>query len=321
MNWFEQKVKIGSLEFPKFIGGPLDGITDSPFRKLVRQYSPDELLYSEMRHVASIANDKGAEKALKFDASERPIAFQVAANDPKFIPAAIDRILNKGVDLLDLNIGCPARNVVSSGSGSALMADLPRLEIILKEIRSRLDIPFTVKMRAGFKEKNAIEVAKLAQDCGADAIILHPRLQSQHFSGRPDLELAAEVKNNINIPLLFSGNVVNWQTAKTVYEQTGVDGFLIGRGLWAKPWKLLEIKEHALGRDFKVDQKDIIKIALQHLEYMLAYYGEHGHYCFRKHLPFYLRGIKGAVQLRAKLVTMKSSNEVKDELEKLLEVM
>ena len=321
MDWINSQVSIGSLKFPRFIGGPLDGITDSPFRRLVREYSKNELLYTEMRHVASIANDKGAEKALKFEINERPLAFQIAANDVKFIDMAIDRILAKGVDILDLNIGCPARNVVSSGSGSALMADLPRLKKILTQLRARLNIPFTLKMRAGFKEKNAPEVALLAQDCGVDAIILHPRLQTQHFTGRPDIQLAAEVKKLLQIPLLFSGNVVNWASAKDVYEQTGVDGFLIGRGLWAKPWKLHEIYEQAAGRNFSLNQKEIVKIALQHLEYMLAYYGEHGHYCFRKHLPFYLRGINGAVQLRSKLVSLGSSNDVIFELNKLQEVL
>lgn len=321
MDWINSQVSIGSLKFPRFIGGPLDGITDSPFRRLIRKYSPNELLYTEMRHVASIANDRGAEKALKFEINERPLAFQIAANDIKYIDSAIARILAKGVDILDLNIGCPARNVVSSGSGSALMGDIPRLKKILIQLRSNLNIPFTLKMRAGFKEKNALDVALLAQDCGVDAIILHPRLQTQHFSGRPDLDLAAQVKRNINIPLLFSGNVVNWSTAKTVHEYTGVDGFLIGRGLWAKPWKLHEIKEHAEGREFSLNQKEIVKIALQHLEYMLAYYGEHGHYCFRKHLPFYLRGINGAVQLRSKLVSLGSSNDVIIELNKLQEAL
>jgi tRNA-dihydrouridine synthase B len=319
MEWINSKFSIGTLKFPRFIGGPLDGITDSPFRKLVRKYSKEELLYSEMRHVACIANDKGAAKALNFDLSERPLAFQVAANDIKFINTAIDKILTKGVDILDLNIGCPARNVVSSGSGSALMADLPRLKNILVEFRKSLNIPFTLKMRAGFKIKNAVDVALLAQDCGVDAIILHPRLQTQHFSGRPDVDLAAQVKKQLQIPLLYSGNVVNWSTAKTVYEATGVDGFLIGRGLWAKPWKLYEINENASGREFKLDQKEILQIALQHLEYMLAYYGEHGLFCFRKHLPFYLRGINGASQLRSKLVTICSSNELKLELNKLQE--
>lgn len=318
MDWVNSYVSIGSLKFPRFIGGPLDGITDSPFRRLIRQYSSQELLYTEMRHVACVANERGAAKALNFEVNERPLAFQVAANDPKFIPAALERIFAKGVDILDLNIGCPARNVVSSGSGSALMADLPRLKVILTSLRSALNIPFTVKMRAGFKEKNALDVALLAQDCGADAIILHPRLQTQHFTGRPDLELASQVKRVLHIPLLFSGNVVNWSTAKSVYEYTGVDGFLIGRGLWAKPWKLHEIRENAAGREFTLDQNEIIKIALQHLEYMLAYYGEHGHYCFRKHLPFYLRGIHGAVQLRSKLVALGNSTELKSELASLI---
>src|SRR5579859_1771611 len=116
MNYWQEKIKIGSLSFPRFIGGPLDGITDSPFRILVRKFSKDELLYTEMRHCGSIANPTGARLALNFSELERPLSFQVATNSLDFIDAACERILAKGVDIVDLNIGCPARNVINSGS-------------------------------------------------------------------------------------------------------------------------------------------------------------------------------------------------------------
>jgi len=228
MDYWNSKIKIGNLSFPRFIGGPLDGITDSPFRQLVRDFSHDELLYTEMRHVACVAHDKAGVRALKFEQFERPLNYQISVNKVDFVEQACEKILQAGVDVVDLNIGCPARNVVGSGSGSALMADLPRLEKILTLLRKNISIPFTVKIRAGFKEKNAVDVAKLIQDCGADALAIHPRLQSQKFEGRPDYALAAQVKQAVHIPVIISGGVVNWKTAQMVYEQTGVDGFLIG---------------------------------------------------------------------------------------------
>jgi tRNA-dihydrouridine synthase B len=314
MNYWQEKITIGSLPFPRFIGGPLDGITDAPFRKLVRQFSASELLYTEMRHVGCVANDKTGRFSLDFDQMERPLSYQISANGLEFIEAAIDKILAKGVDIVDLNIGCPAKNVIRSGSGSALMADLPRLEKILKLLRSRLPIPFTVKMRAGFKEKNGVTVAKLIQDCGADALAVHPRLQTEFFLGRPDYALVAEVKKAVTIPVIVSGNVVNWKTAQLVYEQTGVDGYLIGRGIWAKPWKLFEMQEHSEGKPYEITTSLLFSVALQHLELMLSHYGPRGLYNFRKHLPFYLRGLPTAAALRKTLVVSESVDEVKSAL-------
>lgn len=311
MSFWQEKIKIGSLHVPRFIGGPLDGITDSPFRQLVRDFSKDELLYTEMRHVACVANDKGGARALKFAQFERPLNYQIAANKIDCIPTACEKILAAGVDAIDLNVGCPAKNVVGSGSGSALMADLPRLKTIVTELRNRLSIPFTVKIRAGFKEYNAIEVAQLIEDCGADALAIHPRLRTQRFEGRPDYALVAQVKKAISIPLILSGNIVNFKTAQLAYEQTGADGYLIGRGIWAKPWKLFEMQEHAAGRLFRVDKQVLLKYSLKHLQVLLDYYGPHGVYMYRKHLPFYVRGLPNATELRATLVREKEAEKVK----------
>lgn len=320
MNYWQEKLKIKNLELPRFISGPLDGITDSPFRRLVREFSKDNLLYTEMRHVGSVAADKTSTRTLNFQFLERPLNYQVAANTNKYIHEAYEKIINKGVDLIDLNIGCPAKNVTCSGGGSALMADLPRLKNVVTTLRMAIkNIPFTVKMRAGFKEKNAVHVAKLLEDCGVDAIAIHPRLRDQFFEGQPDYNLAAEVKKNVSIPVILSGNVVNFKTAKMAYEKTGVDGYLIGRGIWGRPWKLKEMELHSQNLEFNLTLKEIISVAIKHFEYMLEYYGDHGVYCFRKHLTFYLRGFDEASALRQYLMSVTSPEIVRSELLKLYE--
>ena len=290
MNFWQEDIKIGNLSVPRFIGGPLDGITDAPFRQLVRQFSQRELLYTEMRHVRSILTPKGGAMALNFEQFERPLNFQVSASSDDHIKQACEKIVAAGVDSIDLNVGCPAKNVVSSCCGSALMARPDQLEKILKAFRASLTIPFTVKIRAGFKEKNGLDIAKLVQDCGADALAIHPRLQTQKFAGLPDYQLAAQVKKALQIPIIFSGNVVNFKTAQMTYERTGVDGFLIGRGIWAKPWKLVELAENAAGREYHVTPQLVLSVALQHLQLMIDHYGISGLYQFRKHLPFYIKG-------------------------------
>ena len=298
----------------------MDGITDSPFRKLVRDFSKDELLYTEMRHVRSIVTPKGGALALNFEQFERPLNFQVSANSVEFVELACEKILQTGVDSIDLNVGCPASNVVSSCSGSALMANPVMLEKILKEFRRVIPdhVLFTIKIRAGFKEVNAVEIAKLAQDCGVDALAIHPRLKTQMFTGQPDFKVAAAVKQALSIPVLFSGNVVNFKTAKMTYDLTGVDGFLIGRGMWAKPWKLEEMRQHALGNEYTVDSSMILKVALRHLSFMIEQYGMHGLLRFRKHLPFYIKGHPSASALRQRLVISESEQDIKEGLQEFL---
>lgn len=320
MDYFKQKVKIKHLSFPRFMSGPLDGITDSPFRQLVRDFSKEELLYTEMRHVRSIVTPKGGAMALNFEQFERPLNFQVSANSPDFIEAACERIVQAGVDMIDLNAGCPARNVISSCCGSALMANPKMLERILKEFKRVLPdhIPLTIKIRAGFKQVNAVDIAKLAQDCGVDALAIHPRLQTQRFLGRPDYQIAADVKKALQIPVLLSGNVVNFKTAKMTYDLTGVDGFLIGRGMWAKPWKLEEMYQHALGNEYEVDSKLMLQVALKHVSLMVQQFGMHGLYKFRKHLPFYIKGHPAASALRSRLVRTDSEQEIKEGLREFL---
>ena len=320
MSYWHEHVTIGNLSFPRFIGGPLDGITDSSFRQLVRQFSTQELLYTEMRHVACVANDKTGRLSLDFQQSERPLNYQFACGKLDFLDRAIDRVLVAGVDMIDLNVGCPAKNVVNSLCGSALMADLLRLEKILKRMRERISVPLTIKIRAGFTEKNAVDVALLAQDCGVDALAIHPRLRGQRFSGRPDYALAAQVKKALTIPVLLSGNVVNFKTARLAYEQTGVDGFLIGRGMWAKPWKLAELQAHASGQEYVIERRTVLRCALEHLDLMLAQYDRQGLFVFRKHLPFYLRGVPEASAMRQRLVVCSSIDEVKEGLRVSLSV-
>lgn len=319
MSYWQEPLRIKNLEIPRFIGGPLDGITDSPFRRLVRKYCTKSLLFSEMRHVGSVAADKDGQRTLRFEQFERPLNYQIAANTIRDIDTAIAKIEAVGVDAIDLNCGCPAKNVVSSGSGSSLMGDLPRLKEIVTRLRAQTSAILTVKIRAGFKQQNALDVARLLEDCGVDAISIHPRLQTQHFAGRPDYQLAGEVKKAVSIPIIISGGVVNFATAKMVYESAGVDGYLIGRGIWSKPWKLAELQAHAEGRPYQILMPEVLDAALEHFELMLQYYGNQGLYCYRKHLPFYLRGLPQATQLRSMLVRSTDVDEIRQSLRALKE--
>ena len=271
-----------------------------------------------MRHVASIAHNKGVMRALDFKISEeRSLSFQVAANKIDYIPAACEKILAKGVDIVDLNLGCPARNVVGSGGGSFLMGHPEQLRRIVTCLRKNLPISFTAKIRAGYKEKNGLEIAKMLQDCGIDALAVHPRLQTQKSEGLPDYALTAQIKKALSIPVMLSGDVVDFATAKMSYEKTGVDGYLIGRGILGQPWKLKELDAHARGQKFTVSIVDRLQCAIRHLELMVDYYGQQGLYAFRKHVPHYLKGFLAASAVRQNVITSESVDEVKTQLAEL----
>lgn len=317
--FWKESIKIGDLSVPRFMAAPLDGITDSPLRTLIRDFSPDVLLFGEMRHVASVVHERTGH-ALRFNEIEHPLSFQISANTEKYIDEAVEKIIEAGFDMLNLNLGCPARAVVRSGSGSALMEDLPRLEHILNKLRRATEgrLPFTIKIRAGYKKKTAVEVARCAQDCGVEMIIIHPRTAPEKFSSRLDYELTQRVKKAITIPLIFSGNLNSFSRVQKVKELTDVDGFMIGRALWGAPWKIREIVDEIDQKEFSLSVKMMVSYALRHLELNCEHYGlPRGFYMFKKQLAQYIRGVENAAQMRRILVRLENKEELVEHLKRL----
>ncbi len=315
-GFWQERITIGTLSVPRFMAAPLDGVTDSPLRQLIREFSPDVLLFSEMRHVACVINERTGH-SLKYTAQEHPLCFQVSANIERFIDEAVAKIAEHGFDMLNLNLGCPARAVVKSGSGSALMANLPQLKMVVTKLRRATEgvMPFTVKIRAGFKERNGVEVAQILEDHGAEMIAVHPRTAPEGFTSRLDFDLVKEIKERTSVPIIFSGNVNSFDRAKKTYERTGVDGFMIGRALWGCPWKIREIQEAADGRSFTVSTIEALNFAQRHLAINLDRYGpRHGLNMFKKQLPQYIRGVEGAAEMRRDLLRPQSAEEMQSEL-------
>ncbi len=328
-SFWSKKITFKNLTVPRFMSAPIDGLIDSSLRQLIREYSKDELLWGQMRHVASIANATKVDE-LNINKIERPICFQVSANSTDFIEQAIERILNQEnsgqrFNMINLNSGCPAKKIINSGTGSALMANIPMLKEIIKKIKATIDninknIPFTIKIRSGFIEKNALEVALMAEDLGVDGIVIHPRLKSQGFTGELDFEIVKKIKEQVKVPVVFSGNIIDAQSAKETHERTGVDGFMVGRALYGAPWKMKEILQHLQGKEFIVTEKDKIKVALRHLELNTKHYGHDvGFNMIKKHLPMYIKGLDGAAAIRRKLVRANSEAEMVEILNELVD--
>lgn len=319
-NFWQEKIKIENLHVNRFMAAPLDGITDSPLRQLIRDFSREELLMSEMRHVACVCNEKD-ERSVIYDQVEHPLAFQFSANRLEFIDGAIEKVIQRGFIMINLNCGCPAPVVIKSGSGSALMANIPNftklIQHFVKVINGR--VPFTIKIRAGFKEKNAVEIAKIAQDNGVSCIMIHPRTQPEGFVSRLDYDLARQVKEATNIPIIFSGNINKFEQAKRVHEMTGVDGFMIGRALWGAPWKMREITDAAQGKTFTVDTHTALVYAMKHLDLNMKCFGPRGFIPFKKQLPQYIRSIQDASDWRFKLLRSQTEEEMRGFMQQIIE--
>ncbi|MCB9493426.1 MAG: tRNA-dihydrouridine synthase [Epsilonproteobacteria bacterium] len=319
MSFFTEQISFGKLRVPRVMAAPLDGVTDSPLRQLIRHFSPTELLMGEMRHVSQVANEKN-DRTVSYNASEQPLAFQFSANRLDFMEKAVERVLEHKFVMINLNCGCPAPAVTRSGSGSALMADPDTFKILATRLKELIGdrVPFTVKIRAGYKQKNAVDFAKLAVDCGADGIMIHPRTQPEGFTSRLDYDLTAAVKKAINVPLIFSGNISRFDQAQRVYEKTGVDGFMIGRALWGAPWKMREITDAAQGKTFTFSTVQVLEYALKHLDLNMQFYGPRGFIPFKKQVAQYIRSAPNAATWRKNILISQTEPEMRAKLEQII---
>lgn len=318
MNFWEETFDFAGLQVPRMMAAPLDGITDSPLRQLIRHFSPNDLLFTEMRHIAGVANSR-QETMFAYENVEQPLAYQISANTTRWLDEAVEKIVARGFVMLNLNMGCPARQVIKSGSGSALMDNIPLFKELIKALQKALDgrIPLTIKIRAGFKQANGLEIAQIAEDLGIKGLIIHPRLQTGGFTAPLNYEMVAEIKKRTSLPVVFSGNINSFKRMKTVYDRTGCDSFMIGRALWGCPWKMHEILCQARGEEFHITMPEMISLALEHLKLNVKLYGIRGVQAFKKQLPQYIRGVVGAAGLRQRMLRYNDESEMTAELEAL----
>jgi tRNA-dihydrouridine synthase B len=222
--------------------------------------------------------------------------------------------------MINLNSGCPARKIIDAGSGAALMANIPLLKELIKIIIKKVNgkIPVTIKIRAGYNEKNGLEVAQISEFLGIDGIIIHPRLKTQGFTGELDFDLVKKIKQTVKIPIIFSGNIIDGQSASKTYDSTGVDGIMIGRALYGAPWKIKQILSELLGEHFEITEKEKMDLAIKHLKLNSKFYGlKHGFNVIKQHLPYYIKNIPDAAKIRHNLVLSQSEQEVETILIKL----
>ena len=299
-----------SFEKPLYVLAPLAGFTDLPFRSVVKKFGAD-LTVSEMLSSNALAH--GSEKTLHMltkSPLEDPYSVQIAGADTDIVRRAID-VLNEqdGIDIIDLNCGCPVPKVVGHGSGSSLLLDLPLMSDIIKTIKDTSNKSMTsVKIRLGFEKKNHIDIAKAVEDSGADFIAVHGRTRAGKFKAPVDYDAIREIKESISIPVIANGDIDSYEKAKWVLEHTGADGVMIGRGAVGAPWIFHQLKTGSEHIELSL-KHDII---MEHYDKMIEFYGAHGVAMFRKHTHTYSKGYKGASNLRNQVNSISDIQEYRD---------
>ena len=298
-------LKLGTFTFPDPVFlAPMAGVTDTAYRIIAREMGCP-LAFAEMVSSQGIHyRNEHTLLMLRSEPAERPLAMQIFAKSAAMAAEAAAYIEELGTaDILDFNMGCPAPKVVKNGEGSALMRDPKKAEEILKAIRRATKLPFTVKMRLGWDDasRNAVEIARIAEAAGVDAVAVHGRTRAQFYSGSADYAAIAEVKRAVGIPVIVSGDIRRPADLKRALAITGADGVMIGRGAQGNPWVFPQLI-HWLRTGEELPPPtpaERAAVVLRHLDLLISYKGDYiGIREMRKHAAWYTRGLPGSAQLR-----------------------
>ena len=316
-----KKIKVGDIELDNnILLAPMAGVTDLSYRKICKKYGMPGLVCTEMISSKGLFyNDKKTEQFLVLNEEKRPIAIQIFGNDPVVMGEAA-KIVDKYADIIDINMGCPAPKVVKNGDGSKLLLDIDLVGKIVEAVVKNTKRPVSVKIRKGWNEENvvAVDAAKVIERAGASMITIHGRTREQYYSGQVDLDIIKAVKDSVKIPVIGNGDIKNTQDAIKMFEYTGVDGIMIGRGILGEPWKINDII-YELETGKKPEEKTPIekyRILKEHLELEIAEKGEYvGIREMRKHICWYLKNLKDSSKVRQIVNQLESTEEVLKVLE------
>lgn len=295
------------------IVGPMAGVSNQAFRKVVSRYQPG-LIYSEM--VSDKAIIYKNEKTLlmtKVDEDEGLVSMQLFGNEiASMVKAAQYLDQESGCQIIDINMGCPVNKVVSGNGGASLMKDPQHASELVYAIKQVIDKPLTVKIRSGWDEqsKNAVMMAKQLEQAGADALAIHGRTRAKMYSGDVDLDIIKAVKEAISIPVIGNGDIIDGDSAKKMFQHTGVDGIMIARAIWGQPWLVKEIDEALKGSEFNLSLQERFEVTIAFAKALVALKGEiTGMKEMRSHGSMALKGYPHSHQIKSKIAQVTSLNE------------
>ena len=299
-----KKIKIGNIEVENNVFlAPMAGVTDIPFRKICRKFGPG-LTYTEMASTKAMefGSDK-TEKIIQIMSDERPSIVQIFGSDKDTIRKTIEKLnQQEDIDIIDINMGCPAPKLVKNGDGAGLIIDIKKVEEIIKEKKNVSKKPITVKTRKGFNDDiiTAVEVAKICEKYGVAMITIHGRTREQYYSGVADLDIIKKVKESVKIPVIGNGDIIDVKSAKKMFEYTGCDGIMIARGAQGNPWIFKSILD---GKDYVPSYEERLQIILEHIKYELENEENKKNAVFkmRKHIAWYLKSLPNSTYVKDKI--------------------
>lgn len=297
-------MKIGNVEIKTPIAlAPIAGVTDMAFRQVCRSFGAG---YVETEMVSAKAlsfNDKKSFELMELADDEHPCAIQIFGNEPDVMVNAAKLAVEKGADIVDINMGCPAPKIANNGNGSALMKNPSLCGEIVQAVKSAINIPVTVKIRKGFDDETitAVDVAEECEKNGVDAVIVHGRTRQQYYSGQCDLDIIKAVKENVSVTVIGNGDIRDIKSAEKMLDYTGCDGLMIARAALGSPWVFKTLKEY-FEKGIIIEPpspEQRLKIMADHIELVCKYKGEKmGMLQSRKQISWYLKGFRGAAAFR-----------------------
>ena len=318
-------MKIGNVQLDNEVFlSPMAGVTDLPFRTICKEKGCG-MLYTEMINAKALCyDDENTKKILRMDKDEHPVAVQIFGSDPEFMGKAAIIMNQYPNEILDINMGCPAPKVIKNGDGSALMRNPKLAAEVLTAVVKNSEKPVTLKIRKGWDDDsvNAVEIAKIAEECGISALAIHGRTREQFYSGKADWDIIAEIKQAINIPVIGNGDVFEVEDAVNMLEKTKCDAIMIGRGAQGNPWIFNRINHYMKTGKILPEPtlEEKITTAIRHMNLAVA---EHGDYVavreMRKHIGWYLKGLKNSAKYRDQINKITDYKEVIAMLEEYMQ--